>query len=149
MESIYDVANFFLSKEAMTHKKLQKLCYFAQAWYLANYGKPLVPNRFEAWVHGPVSPDLYSKYRGWGWEMIPQSKEPIFFEDDSIPQFLNQVYDVYGGYEADQLERITHMEEPWKKARNGCSVSMYSRNPISLAEMRDYYGERIGKKYAN
>lgn len=87
VESIYDVANFFLSKEAMTHKKLQKLCYFAQAWYLANYGKPLVPNRFEAWVHGPVSPDLYSKYRGWGWEMIPQSKEPVFLKMIQYPSF--------------------------------------------------------------
>lgn len=67
MENIYEVANFFLNKEAMSHKKLQKLCYFSQAWYLANYGEPLVPNRFEAWVHGPVSPDLYYKYKGWGW----------------------------------------------------------------------------------
>lgn len=147
MESIYSVANYFLSREAMSHKKLQKLCYFAQAWYLANYDKPLVPNRFEAWVHGPVSPDLYSKYRGWGWEAIPQCNERIVFEDDLIPRFLEQVYEVYGGYSAEQLESITHVEEPWKKARNGCSVSAYSRNPISLAEMRNYYGERIGKKY--
>ena len=59
MSDIRKVAQYFLSKESMSHKKLQKLCYYAQAWYLANYGKPLMPNRFEAWVHGPVSPDLY------------------------------------------------------------------------------------------
>ena len=149
MESIYSVANYFLSKEPMTHKKLQKMCYFAQAWHMANYDSPLVPNRFEAWVHGPVSPDLYSKYRGWGWETIPQCKERVFFESESIPKFLDQVYEVYGGYDADQLESITHAEEPWKKARNGCSIGAYSRNPISLIEMRNYYGERIGKKYAD
>ena len=72
MENIYDVAKYFLHIDTMTHKKLQKLCYFAQAWYLANYGRPLVANRFEAWVHGPVSPDLYSRYRDCGWEMLPQ-----------------------------------------------------------------------------
>ena len=56
MESIYSVANYFLSKEPMTHKKLQKMCYFAQAWHMANYDSPLVPNRFEAWVHGRFLP---------------------------------------------------------------------------------------------
>lgn len=147
MENIYSVANFFLSKESMTHKKLQKLCYFAQAWHLANYGTPLVPNRFEAWAHGPVSPDLYNRYRGWGWETIPQYIDRVSFENQSVQNLLDKVYDVYGDYTADQLESITHAEEPWEKARDGCALGAYSRNPISLADMRNYYGERIGKKY--
>lgn len=147
MENIFDVAIYFLNKESMTHKKLQKLCYFAQAWFLANYGRPLMPNRFEAWVHGPVSPDLYSKYRGWGWETIPQQDTPVSFQNSLTSQFLDQVYDVYGDYSADQLETITHAEEPWIKARDGCSMGTYSRNPISLNDMRDYYGERIDRKY--
>ena len=32
MENIMDVARLFLSQESMSHKKLQKLCYYAQAW---------------------------------------------------------------------------------------------------------------------
>ncbi len=147
MENIYKVAKFFLHKDTMTHKKLQKLCYFAQAWYLANHGEPLVPNRFEAWVHGPVSPDLYARYRSWGWETLPQEVNEPEFNDSRVSDFLKAVYSVYGGYDADELERITHREEPWKKARNGCPRSAYSRNPISLTDMRDYYGERIDKKY--
>ena len=36
--SIYDVANWFLIKGNMTQKKLQKLCYYEQAWcYEINY----------------------------------------------------------------------------------------------------------------
>lgn len=147
MENIYKIANFFLSKESMSHKKLQKLCYFAQAWYIANYNIPLMPNRFEAWAHGPVSPDLYNKYRGWGWETIPQYTTIVDFKEPSVQDLLNKVYDVYGEYTADQLESITHMEEPWEKARRGCALGAYSRNPISLTDMRNYYGERIGKKY--
>ncbi len=147
MENIYEVARFFLSKESMTHKKLQKLCYYAQAWYLANYGVVLFPNRFEAWVHGPVSPDLYSRYRGWGWQQIPKDLQPIYFDDERNRNFLEQVYDTYGDYDADNLERITHTELPWQKARQGCSVGAYSRNPISLNDMKNYYGERIGKKW--
>lgn len=147
MESIYEVAKYFLSKEPMTHKKLQKLCYFAQAWYLANYGDLLVPNRFEAWAHGPVCPDLYSVYRGWGWECIPRIDANNVRIDDEVKGFLDKVFDVYGAYSADELEKITHTEEPWKNARKGCPVGAYSRNPISQIEMRDYYGERIDKKY--
>lgn len=33
--SVLDVVNCFLSHDAMTHKKLQKLCYYAQALYYA------------------------------------------------------------------------------------------------------------------
>ncbi|MGO5071738.1 Panacea domain-containing protein [Roseburia faecis] len=147
MENIYEVADFFLSKESMSHKKLQKLCYYAQAWYLANYGKQLFPNRFEAWVHGPVSPDLYSRYRGWGWENIPRCTHDIKFNNEGIRVFLNQVYSTYGDYDADTLERMTHSEMPWQSARVGCDSSTYSRNPISLKNMRDYYGERIDKNW--
>lgn len=147
MESIYEVANYFLSKESMTHKKLQKLCYYAQAWFLANHGEALVPNRFEAWVHGPVSPDLYSRYKNWGWERIPLYTGVICFDDNRCKSFLDKVYDTYGNYDADELERITHSEEPWKNARRGCSVGSYSRNPISLNDMKKYYGERIGKTW--
>lgn len=149
MENIFRIADYFLSKESMSHKKLQKLCYFAQAWFLANYGCPLIPNRFEAWVHGPVSPDLYSRYRDWGWEYIPQYEDDIKLDNPQTANFLEKVYDVYGEYSADQLEMITHKEEPWIKARQGCAAGAYSRNPISLKDMRDYYAERIGKKYDN
>ena len=60
---------------------------------------------------------------------------------------LNKVYDTYGVYDGDELENLTHKEEPWIKARSGCGPLDYSRNPISMKDMRDYYGERIGRKY--
>lgn len=145
MESIYDVAKCFLSKEPMSHKKLQKMCYFSQAWYLLNYKECLVPNRFEAWAHDSVSPDLYSKYRDWGWENIPLYRNEVVFEDEGTASFLDKVYKVYGDYDADELEKITRREKPWKNARKGLPSGAYSRNPILLNDMRDYYGERIGK----
>lgn len=41
------------SKYEITPKKLQKILYYAQAWFLANEGKPLFENDvFEAWRHG-------------------------------------------------------------------------------------------------
>lgn len=147
MVDVRHVALYFLSKESMSHKKLEKLCYYAQAWYLANHGKPMMPNRFEAWVHGPVAPDLYAQYKGWGWALIPKVAEYVALFDPVEIDLMDKVYDVYGDYTGDELELLTHHEFPWEHAREGYSPSEYSRNPISMKDMRDYYGERIGKKY--
>lgn len=147
MADVRNVAQYYLCKDSMSHKKLEKLCYYTQAWHLANYGKPMVPNRFEAWVHGPVSPDLYARYKSWGWADIPMSKNCDLLFSDTERDLMNKVYKTYGNYTADELEEITHRETPWQNARKGCSPSEYSRNPISMKDMRDYYGERIGKVY--
>ena len=57
--SIFDIANWFLHKVTCDQKKLQKLCYYAQAWHLAMYGSELCTASFEAWVHGPVNRMLW------------------------------------------------------------------------------------------
>lgn len=148
MEKITEVAKYFLSKGPMTHKKLQKLCYYAQAWYLANYGEPLVPNRFEAWVHGPVAPDLYFVYRDWGWLPIPQTNaDEAHISDQRAKHLLELVYKTYGHYSGDQLENITHQENPWKEARACCAKTEYCRNLISEQKMQDYYGSRMKKNH--
>lgn len=64
--SIFDMAEAFLSIESMTHMKLQKLCYYAKAWYLAIYGENIITEPFEAWVSGAVQPLLYHKYKIYG-----------------------------------------------------------------------------------
>ena len=59
MSRLNTVAQYFLSKESMSLKKLQKLVYYAYGWTLAllnesleNMEYHLFPNRIEAWVHG-------------------------------------------------------------------------------------------------
>ena len=39
--SIFDVAEWFLQKESCSHKKLQKLCYYAVAWSYALFDESL------------------------------------------------------------------------------------------------------------
>lgn len=144
MEQIGEVAKYFLAKEPMTHKKLQKLCYYAQAWYLANFGEPLMSSVFEAWVHGPVSPELYSNYRDWGWLSIHQdsSIQPQI-TDKRIERYLDLVYKSYGAYSGDQLETFTHQEEPWKRARKGYPPLEHCRVVISEDDMRECYKKRL------
>ena len=73
MTNVRDIANWFLSHDSMTHKKVQKLCYYAQAWYCALYdGSPLFSDEIQAWVHGPCNPLIISCLRRL--QMVDNSK---------------------------------------------------------------------------
>lgn len=144
--TIHDVADFFLNRfqedegSSVTHLKLQKLCYYAQAWHLAFYGKPLIDDEFEAWVHGPVNTELYDKYRDKSYQCI----EPV--DDFNRERFtrkqldlLEEVWDIYGGYDGRYLEQLTHQEEPWREARRGYSPGQRCTEAIDNGTMERYY----------
>ena len=139
---IFQLARAFLAIEPMTHKKLQKLCYYAKAWYLAINDENLVPEHFEAWVHGAVQPDLYRKYRNYGFEKIPKEKY-IADIPETFMDFAKDVFEVYGGYTGDQLEYINHQEEPWIKARCNRKPWEACNNIISEEDMKNYYRTRM------
>ena len=57
-------ALYLLSKQDseepdISNLKLLKLLYYAQGTFLALYGRPLFNESIEAWLHGPVVPDVY------------------------------------------------------------------------------------------
>ena len=84
MNTIYDLANWFSSKSDMSHKKLQKLCYYAVAWHYALYDSQLVENdEFEAWIHGPVSLSLWHEYKDCVWKPLPRYDGELTFDDET------------------------------------------------------------------
>ena len=139
---VFDLAKAFLSIESMTHKKLQKLCYYAKAWYLALYDENIVDEAFEAWVHGAVQPLLYQKYKIYEFGYIP-----MFAEVESLPEefvsFAQQIYDSYGELDGDDLERLNHSEKPWINARKGLKPWQGCNNIINENDMKEYYREFI------
>lgn len=142
MQEQYDlntVANWFLNKSAMSHKKLQKLCYYAEAWHLALYNSPIFKNcHFQAWVHGPVCPELYEQYKNYGWADIQRlTNKPEI--DPETDEFLEIVYATYGEFSGHQLEDITHNETPWIEARQGLEEWEPSNKHINQETMRTYY----------
>ena len=65
MANIISVAKYILEQRgAMTTMKLQKLCYYSQAWSLAWDDKPLFDEDFQAWANGPVCPELFRWHKG-------------------------------------------------------------------------------------
>ncbi|WP_420329182.1 Panacea domain-containing protein [Lactiplantibacillus plantarum] len=140
MYQIDDIAAWFINKEPMSDKKLQKMSYYAIAWGWALFNKSIVTNdRFEAWVHGPVSPKLYQEYRDFGWNDIaePVSGTPDF--DDNITGLLESVWATYGDKSGNELEALTHSEAPWQEARFGLQPNDSSNNVISTQTMRKFY----------
>lgn len=142
----YDVADYFirLANETgsyISNLKLQKLVYYAQAWHLAIHDTPLFEDDFEAWVHGPVIPALYQEYKHLGWKPILKDvKKPSFSE--AVQNFLDEVSEVYFSCDAYELERMTHQEDPWVKARGGLPIDAPSNEVISKESMREYYKVR-------
>ncbi len=75
----------------MTPKKLQKLCYYAVAWGYALLNRRIFnDDEFQAWIHGPVSPTLYHKYKKYGWNLIAKSNRKPVFGDD-VEELLESV----------------------------------------------------------
>ena len=143
--TIFDVAKWFLGKESMTHKKLQKLCYYAKAWSLVLTPENPFVFPFEAWVHGPVNRILWDHLKGFGYCDITEENVPFKGKDidEQTCDFLESVWNTYGEFTGFQLENLTHSEEPWKNARIGLGEFEPSSNVIKNKDMINFYGNLI------
>ncbi len=146
-----NIAEYFLalaneSGGVITNLKAQKLVYYAQAWFLANFSTPLFEEDFQAWVHGPVIPELYEKFKEAGSSPIPSVKKlsdiKTQFEQETL-DFLQEVADVYMQHDGYALELMTHQEQPWIDARKGCKPDERCTEVITKDAMRLFYGEKI------
>lgn len=144
------VADFFLvqlnqnSGDSITNLKLQKLCYYAQAWCLVLLNKPVFDEHIEAWAHGPVVPSLYRRFKEYKWESI----DPTNIKTDPYNELEKNEIDVllgvwakYGGYNGTYLEDLTHNELPWKKAYSGTNKNKRCTNKITQSDMKIYFKE--------
>ena len=127
--SAYQVTNWFLAwtdddpEILITNLKMQKLLYYAQAHYLANTNEPLFQNAIEAWDKGPVVPDIYYKYSENSKLIykLTHKHPPLELDEDFDfnqfthydNQFLIQIWETYGKYDAEDLVDMTHQEKPW------------------------------------
>lgn len=144
MITVKTLANIMLGFESMSNKKLQKICYYVYAWYLAIYHKKLANMFFEAWVHGPVSRELYSYYKGYGWDNIPQYVGFVLADNETI-RFCKTVWELYGGYNADELESRTHLEYPWQNARKGYKSYEPSAEILNDEDIVQYFSQELYK----
>jgi uncharacterized phage-associated protein len=141
----FDIAEYFikLANETgsfISNLKLQKLVYYAQAWHLALNGEPLFPEDFEAWVHGPVIPQLYQKYQKFGWHPIEQEVNPDL--PITVQEFLDEVAQEYLACDAYELEQMIHIETPWRFARGDLPPDTPSTSVIRQEWIKEYFAKR-------
>lgn len=129
--------------------KLHKLLYYCQAWSLA-FGKGRLFNSyFQAWVHGPVSRDIYDRFITTKamYSTVTSADVRTTFNplalDATKRALIDSILEVYAPLSGDQLEEMTHNEEPWIRARQGVSPSARSENLISEDVMRNFYASRL------
>jgi len=144
--SCFDIADYFIwianeTGSFISNLKLQKLVYYAQAWYIALHNNPLFEEDFEAWVHGPVIPSLYQKYKSFGWQPISEDVAPGLPKD--VIEFLDEVAEEYFACDAYELEQMAHAEDPWNWARGDLAPDTPSNEVIKKEWMKDYYGARV------
>ena len=138
---VKDVAEYFLSRDeeddGITNMKLQKLVYYAQAFHLAIFDNPLFSEKIEAWIHGPVCPELYFEYKRYG-SMPIESEHNVsldMFRKNQI-SLLDEVNEVFGQYSAGKLRNMTHEDEPWKEMKAETGI-------IKKGRMMEFYKNRI------
>ena len=145
MQKALAVADYFLrnldrtSGETVTQLKLQKLLYYTQVWSLVLRDKPIFRESIEAWTHGPVVRDVWEVFKHHKYNSIPEPTAPPAFFDESEEAVLREVIRVYGSLNAKHLERLTHSEMPWQKARIGVKPNQKSSTIIAEEDIKHYY----------
>ncbi|MGL5061573.1 MAG: Panacea domain-containing protein [Microcoleus sp.] len=130
-------------QESLTPMKLQKLCYYAQAIYMATHdGEALFEEDFEAWTYGPVISSLYQQYKNYEWRSIQEEFEFPEIEPEKV-EFIEQIVEAYGRYDGAALVTMTHREAPWLDARNGLSAIEGSNALISKDSMKSFFESKL------
>jgi len=99
--------------------KLQKLLYYVQAWRLAFAEESLFDGKFEAWVHGPVNREIFTRFAGQKtlYSSVYQSDMRSGFNPEtslSADQRLHidNVLEAYAKFSGSELEAQAHIEDP-------------------------------------
>lgn len=122
-EKIEAVALYIInSGYEITNLALQKLLYYTNAIFLLTYETPLFEDDCEAWVHGPVYPSIYDKYKEFGHQQIQDCNLcsgylKIFTNEEK--KIMDYVLENLAIYNGKILEKSTHREQPWLELREG------------------------------
>lgn len=142
MATVLDVAKYILEEMGrLSTWKLQKLCYYSQAWSLAWTEVPIFQEDFEAWVNGPVCPELFHKHKG----MYSITTDDFPFGDSSnLSEDQKDTIDIvirdYGVFDPYDLREISHSEAPWKNTRGDLDPKANCTRIITKDCMGEYYG---------
>lgn len=142
------VARYLLCKCAdVTPMALQKMLYYAQAFFQALFNKPLFTDPCQAWIYGPVYPEVYFKYRDFGYDPIRLPEIDFCFNSTTLSEreikLLDAIIVAFGRYSGSTLRWMTHNEQPWLETRGPLRPTDRSEAVISNDLINSYFAKVI------
>lgn len=166
------VANAFLDLQdrdpssfpPIDQMKLQKLLYYAYAWWLGSAEEDddseLFREDIEAWAWGPVVRDIYLQFNDFGREPISGRRATTLVRTgdswtssrliipdpltDEMQEFVEGMWDAYKSYTGVQLSNSTHaLGEPWTILRSKYASLDDTKPRIPNELIRDVFKAKI------
>ncbi|MDR2526260.1 MAG: DUF4065 domain-containing protein [Rickettsiales bacterium] len=151
MDTALNVSQYVLSLldvesgGTLSNLKLQKILYYLQGHFLANFDKPLFNDKIEAWQLGPVIPSVYEKYKDYGKKSM--SADNLKFDISNLTEqervFIKDIFNIYNNFSAGRLVELTHDDEPYKKVFKG----IYTNNEMTQESIKDTFVKKIEDKF--
>ena len=136
-----DVAKYIILHEKdIDNLKLQKLLYYCQAVNLVLTKTPLFDDKIQAWLYGPVVPNIYHEYKKYGEDAIPKTNinnKLIHLSPEEIEN-IDVALRFYSKFSGPELIDRTHCETPW--------ISAYKQHPnteITTKSIYDYFSKAL------
>ncbi len=117
-------------------KKLHKLLYYCQGHHLAAFDEPLFNETISAWDMGPVVGILWYEERQGAASTVRPHREI----DEAQLNTIGYVLSRYGALTGQDLENLTHSEQPWQLADSGRRPGESTR--IKLEWIKQYFRTR-------
>ena len=136
MERAMNVAKYIVTKcmndgVPISNTQLQKILYVVQLTFLRERDEPLFAEDFEAWRLGPVIPDVYYDFCGWGAMKIRNKYE---FDEIAANKraTIDPVVATYRTFNAGTLVQITRCDGgAWRKVY-GKGEGLRGKIPLKL-----------------
>ena len=111
--SVYDAADWFLSKSEMDLRKLTILCYFASEYFFAFTGRHLLSTDYRAYDIGPVSDKLQRRFGNMKGNIKLEGEAII---PPAVESFLSVIWKRYGAYGRKRLMKEVRLSYPYLEA---------------------------------
>ena len=152
--SINDVVDYVIGRfvdepNSLSLLKLQKLAFYLQAWHIAFGRGPLFDGKFQAWVHGPVNRQIYDRFKDSHslYASVGSADIRRGFDErvlgENQRKHIDEILEAYGGLSGNQLEAMTHDEQPWKAARGSLKPNERCETEIDEGLMGSFYSSLL------
>ncbi len=142
MYKAIDIARYILYRYTtmelpITNLKLQKILYFVQRESLKKKNVALFVDNIEAWQFGPVVPEVYYRYAGYGGMKIDVYDDPKININEEDINLIDNVIESYKHQSPWLMVDETHMKGfAWDRT---CNNYQNAYHPvISIEEIKNY-----------